>query len=153
MATLMLAVLLAGPVFPAYPLPGFIANGPAPMFATAEDAALCEDALWVNAKGLPAKAKDQAKYQAARAVCDKALESLEPGVQVIVEGSFTLSSPHLGLAAFRIQGLIGRSAEGIPGYVGVSDFWVPANRVRLRSLTATTEAEQTALWKRLTGRH
>jgi hypothetical protein len=148
----LMVVLLAGAVFPAYPLPGVTANGPAPMFATAEDAALCEDALWVDAKGLPAKPKDLAKYQSARAACDKAVDSLEPGVQVIIEGSFTLSSPHSGLSAFRVQGLIVRLPETIVGYVGITDFWIPANRVQVQSAKLTTAAEQAALWKRMTGK-
>jgi hypothetical protein len=149
---ILMVVLLAGPVFPAYPLPGVTANGPAPMFANAEDAALCEDALWVDEKGLPAKPKDMAQYRSARAACDKAIDSLEPGVQIIVEGSYTLSSPHAGLSAFRVQGLIVQLPKTILGYVGVTDFWIPANRVQIQSAKVTTEAEQAALWKRLTGK-
>ncbi len=153
MNALTLAAFLAGAVLPAYPLPGVVANGPAPMFTNAEDAALCEDALWVDLKGLPEKPKDQSRYDAARKVCDKAMDSLEPGVKVIVEGSFTLSSPRPGLAAFRVQGLVVRRLpEALFGYVGVVDFWVPANRIQLQSVKVTTEEEQKALWSRLVGK-
>ena len=59
---------------------------------------------------------------------------------------------HPGLAAFRVQGLVVRLPETILGYVGVSDFWVPANRLQIQSAKVTTQAEQQALWKRLTGK-
>jgi len=152
MNALTVAALLAGPVFPAYPLPAVVANGPAPMFTSAEDAALCEDALWVDVKGLPQKPKDQSRYNAAREVCDKAKDSLEPGVRVIVEGSFTLTTPHPGLAAFRVQGLVVGLPDTLLGYVGVVDFWVPANRIQVQSPKMTTEEEQKALWRRLVGK-
>ena len=112
MSVFMLGALLAEAVYLLYPAPGVIVNGPAPMFANAEDAARCEDALWVDSKGLPDKTVSKSRYEAARKVCDKAQASLEPGVRVTVEGSFTLLSPsHPGLAAFRIQGLVVRSGD------------------------------------------
>ena len=99
MSVLMLVKVLAEAVYLLYPAPGVIANGPAPMFANAEDAARCEDALWVDPKGVPDKTVSESRYEAARKVCDKAQASLERGVRVTVEGSFTLlSSPHPGLA-------------------------------------------------------
>jgi hypothetical protein len=38
------------------------------------------------------------------------------------------------------------------GYVGVVDFWVPANRIQVQSPKVTTEEEQKALWRRLVGK-
>ena len=102
----MILALLAQAVYWVYPAPGVIANGPAPVFARAQDAARCEDALWVDDKGLPDKTVSESRYKTARAVCDKAQASLEPGVPVIVEGQFTLKSS--SLAAFRLQGLVVR---------------------------------------------
>src|SRR5213592_4891427 len=125
MIALVLVALLAEAVYLVYPSPGVIANGPAPMFANAEDAARCGDALWVDLKGLPDKTVSESRYKAAREVCAKAQDSLEPGVRVTVLGSFTLlSPPHPGLAAFRVQGLVVRSVVKAGGvYVGVEDFW------------------------------
>jgi hypothetical protein len=148
---LILGVLLAQAVYWVYPAPGVIANGPAPVFANAEDAARCEDALWIDEKGLPDKTVPESRYRPARAVCDKAEASLEPGVSVIVEGQFMLkSSP---LAAFRVQGLVVRPSTNSQGsYAGVEDFWIPANRVQVSTSQVTTQTEQEALWRRLTGK-
>ena len=155
MSVFMLGALLAEAVYLLYPAPGVIVNGPAPMFANAEDAARCEDALWVDSKGLPDKTVSKSRYEAARKVCDKAQASLEPGVRVTVEGSFTLLSPsHPGLAAFRIQGLVVRSGDKPGGiYAGVEDFWISANRVQVLSSKVTTKQEQDARWRRLVGSH
>ena len=76
MIALVLVALLAEAVYLVYPAPGVIANGPAPMFANAEDAARCEDALWVDLKGLPDKTVSESRYKAAREVCAKAQDSL-----------------------------------------------------------------------------
>jgi hypothetical protein len=149
---LMMVVLFAQAVYWVYPAPGVIANGPAPMFANAEDAARCEDALWVDEKGLPSKTVSESRYKSARTVCDKAQDSLEPGVRVTVEGQFILNSS--SLAAFRVQGLVVRSIAKSDGlYVAVEDFWIPANRVQVFTSKVTTKAEQDAEWRRLVGKH
>lgn len=155
MNALILVALLAEAIYLVYPSPGVIANGPAPMFANAEDAARCEDALWVDVKGLPDKKVSESRHKAARVVCDKAQDSLEPGVRVTVLGSFSLlAPPHTGLGAFRVQGLVVRLVDKTGGvYAGVEDFWIPANRVQVLSSKVTTKEEQDALWRRLVGKH